>query len=48
VASPVAAAVSGAGDDAAAKLKKLKSLLEQQLITQAEYDAKKQEILASL
>jgi membrane protease subunit (stomatin/prohibitin family) len=35
-------------EDAAAKLKKLKSLLDQQLITQAEYDAKKKEILSAL
>lgn len=48
VASPVAAAVSNAGDDAATKLKQLKALLDQQLITQTEYDAKKREILASL
>jgi len=47
VASPVTAAAPD-GDDAATKLKKLKSLLDQQLITQAEYDAKKKEILASL
>jgi membrane protease subunit (stomatin/prohibitin family) len=35
-------------DDAAAKLKKLKLLLDQQLITPAEYEAKKKEILAQL
>lgn len=46
VTSPVAAAV--ASDDAASKLKKLKALLDQQLITQAEYDAKKKEILTAL
>ncbi len=48
VASPVAAAISSGEDDAEAKLKKLKALLDQQLISQAEYDAKKKEILASL
>jgi len=35
-------------DDTVAKLKKLKSLLEQQLITQDEYESKKREILATL
>jgi membrane protease subunit (stomatin/prohibitin family) len=35
-------------DDAEAKLKKLKALLDQQLITQAEYDAKKKEVLSTL
>lgn len=35
-------------DDAEAKLKKLKSLLDQQLITQAEYDAKKKEVLSAI
>jgi len=35
-------------DDAEAKLRKLKALLDQQLITQAEYDAKKKEILSTL
>jgi hypothetical protein len=49
----VPAAVGLAGtqpvpDDAAAKLKKLKQLLDQQLITPAEYEAKKREILAQL
>ncbi len=45
----VAAQPAGAApDDAAAKLKRLKMLLEQQLITQEEYEAKKKEILAAL
>jgi membrane protease subunit (stomatin/prohibitin family) len=35
-------------DDAATKLKKLKLLFDQQLITQAEYEAKKKEILATM
>jgi hypothetical protein len=35
-------------EDAATKLKKLKSLLDQQLITQTEYDAKKKDILSTL
>jgi membrane protease subunit (stomatin/prohibitin family) len=34
-------------DDPEAKLKKLKALLDQQLITQAEYDAKKKEVLSA-
>jgi hypothetical protein len=34
--------------DAETKLATLKNLLDQQLITQAEYDAKKREILAAL
>jgi membrane protease subunit (stomatin/prohibitin family) len=42
------AAAQPVPDDAAAKLKKLKLLLDQQLITPAEYEAKKKEILAQL
>lgn len=42
------AAAQPVPDDAAAKLKKLKQLLDQQLITPAEYEAKKREILAQL
>jgi membrane protease subunit (stomatin/prohibitin family) len=42
------AATPAAPDDAAAKLKKLKLLLDQQLITEAEFEAKKKEILAAL
>jgi membrane protease subunit (stomatin/prohibitin family) len=42
-----AAAVAPA-EDAAAKLRKLKQLFDQQLITPAEYEAKKREILAQL
>jgi membrane protease subunit (stomatin/prohibitin family) len=47
---PVAgqSAAPAAPDETAAKLKKLKLLLEQQLITQDEYDAKRKEILAGL
>lgn len=48
VTAPVAALASGGEGDAAARLKKLKAMLDDQLITQAEYDAKKKEILASL
>jgi len=49
VAQPVAAVTAQpAPDDPAAKLKQLKTLLDQQLITQAEYDAKKKAILAAL
>ncbi len=44
---PAAAAPTSHGDPAA-KLKQLKALLDQQLITQAEYDAKKREILAEI
>jgi len=44
---PAAAAQAQSGD-AEAKLKTLKTLLDQHLITQAEYDAKKREILAAL
>ena len=43
-----AAAASPAPDDAAAKLKKLKQLLDEKLISQDEYEAKKKEILAQL
>jgi hypothetical protein len=35
-------------DDTVAKLKKLKLLLDQQLITKDEYESKKKEILAAL
>jgi membrane protease subunit (stomatin/prohibitin family) len=35
-------------DDPAAKMKKLKALLDQQLITQAEYEEKRREILSTL
>jgi hypothetical protein len=45
---PLAGQVGAQPDDAASKLKKLKALLDQQLITQAEYDAKKKEILSTL
>jgi membrane protease subunit (stomatin/prohibitin family) len=41
-------AAAPAPDDAAAKLRKLKSLLDQGLVTQAEYDAKRAEILAAI
>ena len=43
-----AVAAQAAHEDPAAKLKQLKGLLDQQLITQAEYDAKKKEILAEI
>jgi membrane protease subunit (stomatin/prohibitin family) len=43
-----AVAAQAAHEDPAAKLKQLKALLDQQLITQAEYDAKKKEILAEI
>jgi membrane protease subunit (stomatin/prohibitin family) len=43
-----AVATQTAHDDPAAKLKQLKALLDQQLITPAEYDAKKKEILAEI
>ena len=36
------------GSDGEAKLEKLKSMLDKNLITQAEFDAKKKEILESL
>lgn len=42
------AAPAPAPEDAATKLKKLKALFDQQLITQAEYEAKKKEILSTL
>jgi membrane protease subunit (stomatin/prohibitin family) len=45
--APVAAA-QATTEDATSKLRRLKQLLEQQLITQAEYDAKKKEILAAI
>ncbi len=45
---PAAAQPAAAPDDVTAKLMKLKSLLDQQLITQAEYDTKKKEILSDL
>jgi Putative virion core protein (lumpy skin disease virus) len=50
VVPPVAGQMAAqlATDEATAKLEKLKSLLDQQLITQAEYDAKKREILSAL
>jgi membrane protease subunit (stomatin/prohibitin family) len=41
-------AAQAAPDDTAAKLKKLKQLFDQQLISQDEYDAKKREILAGI
>jgi membrane protease subunit (stomatin/prohibitin family) len=41
-------ATQPAGDDPAVKLKKLKGLLDQGLITQDEFDAKKKEILAAM
>lgn len=44
----VAAAGAAPADDAAAKLRKLKLLFDQQLITAEEYEAKKKEILAQL
>jgi membrane protease subunit (stomatin/prohibitin family) len=43
-----AAQATATAEDATSKLRKLKQLLEQQLITQAEYDAKRKEILATL
>jgi hypothetical protein len=43
-----AVAAQAAVDDPATKLKQLKALLDQQLITLAEYDAKKKEILAKI
>jgi membrane protease subunit (stomatin/prohibitin family) len=42
------AAAPASSEDAAGKLKKLKTLFEQQLITQAEYEAKKKEILDAI
>jgi membrane protease subunit (stomatin/prohibitin family) len=46
---PAIAGQTGAQpDDAESKLKKLKSLLDQQLITLAEYDAKKKDILSAI
>jgi hypothetical protein len=47
-AAPVAAVGAAPADDAAAKLRKLKLLFDQQLITAEEYEAKKKEILAQL
>jgi membrane protease subunit (stomatin/prohibitin family) len=44
----LAGAAQPAADDAAAKLQRLKALLADGLITQAEHDAKKREILARL
>ena len=43
-----AVAAQPAADDAATKLRKLKLLFDQQLITEAEYEAKKKEILAAM
>jgi membrane protease subunit (stomatin/prohibitin family) len=54
MAGAVTAGVAGAttaqpvAEDAESKLRKLKALLDQQLITPAEYEAKKKEILAAL
>jgi membrane protease subunit (stomatin/prohibitin family) len=51
MAGAVASQVAGAGtasDDPAAKLAKLKALLDEGLITAAEYEAKKKEILAQI
>jgi hypothetical protein len=45
---PSAALVPEAEDEVTLKLKKLKSLFEKQLITQAEYEAKKADILSQL
>ncbi len=45
---PAAGQAGPPPDDVTAKLVKLKSLLDQQLITQAEHDAKKREILSAL
>ena len=36
------------GEDAVAKLEKLKTMLERRLVTQEEHDAKKAEILAHM
>jgi membrane protease subunit (stomatin/prohibitin family) len=43
-----AVAAAGVGDEPALRLKKLGELLKQGLITQAEYDAKKKEILEKI
>ncbi len=48
VVPPMAGQTAARPEDATAKLKELKSLLDQQLITQSEYDAKKREILSAL
>jgi membrane protease subunit (stomatin/prohibitin family) len=47
VVPPAAAQAAAQPDDVTAKLMKLKSLLDQQLITQAEYEAKKKDILSA-
>ena len=43
-----AASDSGSSDDIAAKLKKLKDMLDQGLISQEEYEAKKKELLSNM